>query len=310
MPTVVVTRPQPDAALWVQQLQDAGLQACALPMMVIGPSSSPAAIASLQQTLPQLARYRALMFVSGNAVRYFFAALQAQAITPPVQTQYWSPGPGTSKALLSEGISAQSLIQPAPDAPQFDSEALWAQARHHIQPGDRVLIVRGGDGSQPGGQGRPPHPPVEMHDKDVVQHHVHQAAGDDADDADMGRAVGLDLDLQVVGHGEKNGEAGDDPHVLLYQVVVFPGGPQEVRHPVQVEQDQHRQEQEQKDFQRFAHGEFPFRRFGTSRREPYRVRVCCALRGRERMTLLYHHPAALAKGRKKPPPEGGGFHAS
>ena len=82
-----------------------------------------------------------------------------------------------------------------------------------------------------------------MHDKDVVQHHVHQAAGDDADDADMGRAVGLDLDLQVVGHGEKNGEAGDDPHVLLYQVVVFPGGPQEVRHPVQVEQDQHRQEQ-------------------------------------------------------------------
>ena len=24
------------------------------------------------------------------------------------------------------------------------------------------------------------------------------------------------------------------------------------------------------------------------------------------MTLLYHHPAALAKGRKKPPPEGGG----
>lgn len=154
MPTVVVTRPQPDAALWVQQLQDAGLQACALPMMVIGPSRSPAAIASLQQTLPQLARYRALMFVSGNAVRYFFAALQTQAITPPVQTQYWSPGPGTSKALLSEGISAQSLIQPAPDAPQFDSEALWTQARHHIQPGDRVLIVRGGDGSQPGGQGR------------------------------------------------------------------------------------------------------------------------------------------------------------
>ena len=59
----------------------------------------------------------------------------------------------------------------------------------------------------------------------------------------MGRAVGLDLNLQVVGHSEKNGEAGDDPYVLFYQVVVFPGGPQKVRHPVQVEQDQHRQEQ-------------------------------------------------------------------
>ena len=100
-----------------------------------------------------------------------------------------------------------------------------------------------GEVGQGGGDGRPGHPHVEPGHEEQVQHHVHQAAGDDADDADMGRAVGLDLDLQVVGHGEKNGEAGDDPHVLLYQVVVFPGGPQEVRHPVQVEQDQHRQEQ-------------------------------------------------------------------
>lgn len=64
-----------------------------------------------------------------------------------------------------------------------------------------------------------------MHDKDVVQHHVHQAAGDNADDADMGRAVGLDLDLQVVGHGEKNGEAGDDPHVFLYRWWFSPVAP-------------------------------------------------------------------------------------
>lgn len=154
MPTVVVTRPQPDAALWVQQLQDAGMNACALPMLVIGPSRSPAAIAGLQQALQQLPHYHALMFVSANAARHFFAALHAQGMTLAPHTQCWSPGPGTSKALLAQGISAKSLIQPAPDAPQFDSEALWAQARHHIQAGERVLIVRGGDGSQAAGHGR------------------------------------------------------------------------------------------------------------------------------------------------------------
>lgn len=109
MPTVVVTRPQPDAALWVQQLQDAGLQACALPMMVIGPSRSPAAIASLQQTLPQLARYRALMFVSGNAVRYFFAALQAQAITPLCRPSTGRPAPAPARPCFLKEFRHKAL---------------------------------------------------------------------------------------------------------------------------------------------------------------------------------------------------------
>ena len=69
---------------------------------------------------------------------------------------------------------------------------------------------RGRGLGQPGGQGRPPHPPVEMHDKDVVQHHVHQAAGDNADDADMGRAVGLDQG------------GGDDHEQVLVKVVAGP----------------------------------------------------------------------------------------
>ena len=32
---------------------------------------------------------------------------------------------------------------PAPDAPQFDSEALWQQVSAQVRSGDRVLIVRG-----------------------------------------------------------------------------------------------------------------------------------------------------------------------
>lgn len=154
MTALVVTRPQPDAALWVQQLHAQGLDAHALPMMVIGPSCSQAAVAAVHTALGQLPRYQALMFVSGNAVRYFFAQLRDQGVALPPSLRCWSPGPGTSQALLLEGISPLALIQPALDAPQFDSEHLWLQAQHHIQAGDAVLIVRGGDGGQASGQGR------------------------------------------------------------------------------------------------------------------------------------------------------------
>lgn len=154
MTALVVTRPQPDAAQWVQQLQAAGVAASALPLMNIGPSRSAAAVATVQAALQQLHSYHAIMFVSGNAVRYFFAQLRAHGLPWPAMAQYWSPGPGTSKALLSEGIPPSALIQPALDAPQFDSESLWEQAQHHIGPGHKLLIVRGGDGQQAQGHGR------------------------------------------------------------------------------------------------------------------------------------------------------------
>ncbi|WP_284336616.1 uroporphyrinogen-III synthase [Comamonas sp. NoAH] len=155
MPELVVTRPQPDASLWVQQLQSAGQAACAVPMMFIGPSQSAEALAAVHAALQRLGSYQAIMFVSGNAVRYFFTQLRNQSLMPAHHTQFWSPGPGTTKALLAEGIPLPNIVQPAQDAPQFDSESLWAQAQHHIHVGDKILIVRGGDGSNAVGHGRP-----------------------------------------------------------------------------------------------------------------------------------------------------------
>ena len=155
MPPLVVTRPQPDAALWVQQLQHAGIAATALPLLTIGPSRSPANVALVQTACQQLHRYHALMFVSGNAVRHFFAAYRTHAVSMAENTVFWSPGPGTTNALLAEGIQPISVIQPALNAPQFDSESLWQQAQQHISAGHRVLIVRGGDGQQATGHGRP-----------------------------------------------------------------------------------------------------------------------------------------------------------
>ena len=154
LPLLVVTRPQPDATLWAQQLQAAGVPSHCLPLMEIGPSRSPAAQAALACALQQLDTYSALMFVSGNAVRYFADQLQTTHRVWPAQARIWTPGPGTTKALLAVGVPLAQIDQPAADAAQFDSESLWAQIQTQVRTGQRVLIVRGGDGQDAAGRGR------------------------------------------------------------------------------------------------------------------------------------------------------------
>ncbi|MCE1251576.1 MAG: uroporphyrinogen-III synthase [Comamonadaceae bacterium] len=155
---VIVTRPAPDAAQWVHDLQQRGIAAVALPLIAIGPS--PAHQAQLQAALAQLAQYRALMFVSGNAVTYFLEQKNAltllqQALTA-TNLRAWTPGPGTARVLRAHGIDPAAIDGPAPDAAQYDSEALWAQVATQITPGARVLIVRGCQAGQvdDAGQGR------------------------------------------------------------------------------------------------------------------------------------------------------------
>lgn len=147
---VVVTRPQREAQDWVQALQQAGHQAWALPLIAIAPAPAPAAV---QQAWRQLERYQAVMFVSANAVEGFHAARPAGA--PPL-AQAWATGPGTVKALRLAGLADAQIVAPAADAPQFDSEALWALVGPRLAAGARVLIVRGADaaGRSSAGAGR------------------------------------------------------------------------------------------------------------------------------------------------------------
>ena len=152
-PRVIVTRPAREAAHWVQMLGAHGIGAVALPLIAIGPCREPAAQQALARARAHLAQYRALMFVSGNAVVHFFdpkmpQALDRQALTA-IKTRAWSPGPGTARALEQAGVPPDCIDGPAPDAPQFDSEALWQQVAAQVQPGDRVLIVRGRSGGVP-----------------------------------------------------------------------------------------------------------------------------------------------------------------
>jgi uroporphyrinogen-III synthase len=144
---VIVTRPAREAARWVAALAQEGLEAVALPLVVIGPLPD---VASLRAVWESLSRFHALMFVSANAVEYFFAqATPDQAAawrSGSLPLRAWAPGPGTREALLAAGLPAHVVDAPPDDAAQFDSENLWREVAPQVGAASRVLLVRGGNG--------------------------------------------------------------------------------------------------------------------------------------------------------------------
>ena len=56
----------------MQQLGAHGIPAVALPLIAIDPCASPTAQQALARAYARRAQYKALMFVSGNAVFHFF----------------------------------------------------------------------------------------------------------------------------------------------------------------------------------------------------------------------------------------------
>jgi len=143
MRRVIVTRPAREAQRWVAALRAAGLDAVALPLIVIDTLPPPAA--QLATRLP-LDRYDALMFVSAAAVEHFFAR-HAHAADLQAMPRCWATGPGTTRALLDAGVPAATIDAPSAQAIQLDSEALWERVQAQVLAGARVLIVRGGDAS-------------------------------------------------------------------------------------------------------------------------------------------------------------------
>ncbi|WP_309682570.1 uroporphyrinogen-III synthase [Polaromonas sp.] len=167
---VIVTRPASDARNWVRRLQQAGLQAEALPLIEIAPASAAADVLALQQAWQTLERYSACMFVSANAAEHFFRPNTALAQSETAQSainsivnmdpdrlpptlRLLAPGPGTVAALRAVGVPAAHIDAPPPEASQFDSEALWQVIGQRDWQGRRVLVVRGQTVAEDGGAG-------------------------------------------------------------------------------------------------------------------------------------------------------------
>jgi uroporphyrinogen-III synthase len=100
------------------------------------------------------------MWVSGNAVGYFFKPNQAtgqqniagaaiNSVVADTRLRHWATGPGTVAALVQHGVPVAQIEAPDADAAQWDSEALWQRVAGQIKPGSTVLILRGIDVGTP-----------------------------------------------------------------------------------------------------------------------------------------------------------------
>jgi uroporphyrinogen-III synthase len=139
---ILVTRPAAQAEEWVTQLQRAGLDAVALPLMAIAAPNDSAAV---NLAWSELSMRRLVFFVSPNAAEWFFSQPD-DACLWPTSLQAASPGPGTSAVLRRCGVPSHLIVEPAADAPQFDSEALWSVLQSQTWAQASVLVVRGDGG--------------------------------------------------------------------------------------------------------------------------------------------------------------------
>ncbi len=152
---IIVTRPRLEADVWVKQLRALNFDAVALPLIHIGAPADNGDVAKAWESLDQ---YSAVMFVSSNAVRYFYPSnmplagvfIDSTAIKNIVNygesramPRMWATGPGTREALLAQGVPSALIVSPASDAAQFDSETLWDMVKSQVKLTDKVLIVRG-----------------------------------------------------------------------------------------------------------------------------------------------------------------------
>lgn len=141
---VIVTRPAAQADTWVHSLVQHGIEAVALPLIDIVP---PADASAVHQAWRDLATQRLVVFVSPNAAEQFFA-LRPDSAAWPATVLAATVGPGTTQTLKRHGVPPTLIVEPAPDAPQFDSESLWQQLETRDWRGAAVLIVRGDGGRE------------------------------------------------------------------------------------------------------------------------------------------------------------------
>lgn len=93
--------------------------------------------------------YDALVFVSGNAARYYFEAMRRAGDILASSTYLACVGQATAQALISlPGVQAQQLVYPAARDSLQDSEALWACLKPYLSRWRRVLLVRGDTGRE------------------------------------------------------------------------------------------------------------------------------------------------------------------
>lgn len=139
---VILCRPSGQNEALAARLRAAGRDVVTLPALSL--------TASTDAPLPSLSGIDLVMFVSGNAARFFLdrRLREEPGAVWPAQVAAATVGPGSAAAVRAHpAFGAQSeLVTPPSCAAQFDSEALWNTLQARQQPLRKVLIVRGTQG--------------------------------------------------------------------------------------------------------------------------------------------------------------------
>ena len=139
--TIVVTRPQAQAAPLAEAIVAAGGKPLIFPLLEISPANDPQALA---KAAARLADYSLAVFISPNAADYALPAILAHGSWPASLIPA-AVGQGTVKVLAERGIPG--CVAPTE---RFDSEALLELpelAAERVQ-GKRVAIFRGDGGRE------------------------------------------------------------------------------------------------------------------------------------------------------------------
>ena len=139
--TIVVTRPQAQAAPLAEAIAAAGGTPLVFPLLEIAPAADPQPLA---EAVARLDAYAVAIFISPNAVDYALPAILARGPWPAGLLPA-AVGQGTVKALLAQGVAG--CIAPTE---RFDSEELLALpelAANRVAE-RRIAIFRGDGGRE------------------------------------------------------------------------------------------------------------------------------------------------------------------
>lgn len=141
---VILTQVNPSSSL-ISRLQANSWETYSWPALALTPV--------LTAAVPQLETFDLVVFVSGNAARFFKQQLEADhRPTWPIHVPVATVGLSSAAAVREAFGQTVQVIHPPADSSAFDSEALWSQLQPLLPRLRSVLIVRGGVG--PEGQGR------------------------------------------------------------------------------------------------------------------------------------------------------------
>lgn len=139
--TIVVTRPQAQAAELAAAIRAAGGEPFVFPLLTISAADDPAPLAAAVAALDD---YRMAVFISPNAVDFSVPAILARGPWP-LRLQAAAVGQGTVRALAAHGV--RGAIAPTT---RFDSEALLELPEMQTArvAGGRIAIFRGDGGRE------------------------------------------------------------------------------------------------------------------------------------------------------------------